>query len=170
MDLTQEQVEAAQASGYAFFPATEAQIAVLSMQRRIFRIEGRPLVAARDGGGFMETRGTLLPLIEGHRRGVEPGKQETVQEAAAADAASEREIAGERGAGRAGGPAPPGRSAAGHAAGLNGLEGGEGRLRGRRSAARKRRPKVPNGSAARASQRRCSASACPALPPRPVRM
>ena len=73
MDLTQEQVEAAQASGYAFFPATEAQIAVLSMQRRIFRIEGRPFVATRDDGGFMETHGTLLPLIEGHGRGVERG-------------------------------------------------------------------------------------------------
>ena len=101
MDLTEEQVEAAKACGCAFLPATEAQVAVLSMRRRVFRIDGSPFVATRDGGGFMETHGTLLPLIEGHGRGVEPGKRETVQEAAAADAASEREIAGERGAGGA---------------------------------------------------------------------
>ncbi len=35
------------------------------MQRRIFRIEGRPFVATRDGGGFFETHGTLLLLIGG---------------------------------------------------------------------------------------------------------
>ena len=100
MDLTQEQVEAAKACGCAFFPATEAQVARLSMQRRIFRIDGKPFLATRDGGGFFETQGTLSVLIEGHGRGGAPGKQETVQEAAAADAVSE-EIAGERGAGGA---------------------------------------------------------------------
>jgi hypothetical protein len=101
VDLTQEQVEAAKACGCEFLPATEAQVALLSMQRRVFRIGGRPFVATRDGGGFFETQGTLARLIEGHGRGVEPGNQETLQEAAAADAASEREIAGERGAGGA---------------------------------------------------------------------
>ncbi len=96
MDLTEEQVEAAKACGCAFFPATEAQVALLSMQRRIFRIHGSPFVATRDDGGFFETHGTLSLLVEGHGRGGAPGKQETVHEAAAADAASEREIAGER--------------------------------------------------------------------------
>ena len=96
MDLTREQMEAAEACGCAFLPATEAQVARLSMQRRIFRIGGEPFMATRDGGGFMETHGTLSLLIEGHGRGAAPGEQETVQEAAAADAASEREIAGER--------------------------------------------------------------------------
>ena len=101
MDLTQEQVEAAEACGCAFSPATEAQVARLSMQRRIFRIGGEPFVATRDGGGFFETQGTLALLIEGHGSGAAPSKQETVHEAAAADAASEREIAGERRAGGA---------------------------------------------------------------------
>ena len=101
MDLTEEQVEAAEACGCAFLPATEAQVARLSMQRRVFRIGGSPFVATRDGGGFFETHGTLTLLVEGHWRSGAPGKQETVQEAAAADAVSEQEIAGERGAGGA---------------------------------------------------------------------
>jgi hypothetical protein len=66
VDLTQEQVEAAEACGCALLPATEAQIALLSMQRRVFRIDGSPFVATRDGGSFFETRGTLTLLIEGH--------------------------------------------------------------------------------------------------------
>ena len=101
MDLTEEQVEAAKACGCAFSPATEAQVARLSMQRRIFRVDGKPFMATRDGGGFFETHGTLTLLIGGNGRDGAPGKQETVQEAAAADAASEREIAGERRAGGA---------------------------------------------------------------------
>ena len=101
MDLTQEQVEAAKACGCAFFPATEAQVARLSMQRRVFRIDGSPFVATRDGGGFFETHATLARLLEAHGHGRAPGTREAVQEAAAADAASEREIAGERRAGGA---------------------------------------------------------------------
>jgi len=95
VDLTNEQVEAAKACGCAFFPATEAQVARLSMQRRIFRIDGSAFMATRDGGGFFKTHGTLSLLIAGHSRGGTPGKQEMVHEAAA-DAASEREIVGER--------------------------------------------------------------------------
>ena len=101
MDLTQEQAEAAKTCGCVFFPATGAQVARLSMQRRIFRIDGKPFMATRDGGGFFETHGTLSLLVEGRGRDGAPGEQETVQEAAAADAASEREIAGERRAGGA---------------------------------------------------------------------
>ena len=71
------------------------------MQRRIFRIDGEPFVATRDGGGFFETHATLARLIDGRGRGGAPGKQETVQEAVAADAVSEKEIAGERRAGGA---------------------------------------------------------------------
>jgi hypothetical protein len=109
VDLTQEQVEAAKACGCAFLPATEAQVALLSMQRRIFHVDGKPFVATRDGGGFFETHGTLTLLIGGHGRDGAPGKLETVHEAAAADAASEREIAGER---RAGGAQEVGRRGA----------------------------------------------------------
>ena len=101
MDLTQEQVEAAKACGCAFFPATEAQVARLSMQRRVFRIGGKPFLATRDGSGFFETQARLARLLEAHGHGRAPGERETVQEAAAADAVSEKEIAGERRAGGA---------------------------------------------------------------------
>ena len=101
LELTPDQLAAARACGCVFLPATDEQVGRLSMQRRVFRIDGRPFVATRDGGGFFETHGTLSLLIEGHGRGGAPGKPETVQEAAAADAASEWEIAGERRAGGA---------------------------------------------------------------------
>jgi hypothetical protein len=101
LDLSQEQVEAAKASGCAFVPASEAEVARLSMQRRVFHVDRKPFVATRDRGGFYETHATLARLIEAHGHGRVPGSQETVQEAAAADAASEQEIAGERGAGDA---------------------------------------------------------------------
>ena len=100
MDLTQERVEAAKTCGCAFFPATGAQVALLSMQRRIFHVDRKPFMATRHGG-FFETHGTLALLVEGHGRGAAPAKRETAPEAAAADAASEREIAGERRAGGA---------------------------------------------------------------------
>ena len=102
MDLTQEQVEAAKARGCVFLPATDEQAGRLGMQRRVFRIGGRPFVATRDGGGFFETQGTLLPLIEGHGRDRERGSEETAQEAAAADAVAAAEIATEQGAARGG--------------------------------------------------------------------
>ena len=102
MDLTPEQVKAANACGCAFLPATEAQVARLSMQRRVFRIDGRPFVATRDGGGFFETHATLLPLIGGQAPGRERGAGETAQEAAAADAEAAAEIATEQGAARGG--------------------------------------------------------------------
>lgn len=101
MELTQEQVEAAEARGCAFLPADEAQVARLSMPRRVFTRGGRPFVATRDGGGFLETHATLARLIEPEGRGPADGGRETVREAEAADAASAREIAGERGAGGA---------------------------------------------------------------------
>jgi hypothetical protein len=102
VDLTQEQVEAAEACGCAFFPAAEAQVARLSMQRRVFRIDGSPVVATRDGGGFFETHATLLPLIGGQAPGRDRGSRETAQEAAAADAEAAAQIATEQGAARGG--------------------------------------------------------------------
>ena len=102
MELTPDQRATAEACGCVFLPATDEQVGRLSMQRRVFRIAGRPFVATRDGGGFFETHATLARLIEVHGRGGGgAGKQETVADAAAADAASEREIAEERGAGGA---------------------------------------------------------------------
>jgi hypothetical protein len=102
VDLTQEQVEAAKACGCAFFPATGAQVARMSMQRRVFRIDGRPFVATRDGGGFFDTQGTLSVLIEGQAPGRERGSGETPQETAVADAEAAAEIATEQGAARGG--------------------------------------------------------------------
>jgi hypothetical protein len=102
VDLTEERVEAAKACGCAFFPATGAQVARLSMQRRVFRIGGKPFMATRDGGGFFETHGTLSLLVGGRGRDGAPGEQETVHEAAAADAEAAAEIATEQGAARGG--------------------------------------------------------------------
>ena len=101
MELTSDQRTAAEACGCVFLPATDEQVGRLSMQRRVFRIGGQPFMATRDGGGFFETHATLARLLEAHGHGRTPGTRETVQEAAAADAVSEKEIAGERRAGRA---------------------------------------------------------------------
>ena len=102
MELTPDQCAAAEACGCVFLPATDEQVGRLSMQRRVFRIGGRPFVATRDGGGFFETHATLLPLIGGRGRDRERGSGETAQEAAAADAVAAAEIATEQGAARGG--------------------------------------------------------------------
>jgi hypothetical protein len=101
MELTQEQFETARACGCTFLPVIESQIARLSMQRRIFTLDGQSFLATRDGGGFHETHATLALLLEAHGRGAMPSAGETVQEAAAADAACERAMVEEGGAGGA---------------------------------------------------------------------
>ena len=102
LELTPDQLAAARACGCVITPATEDQARRLSMQRRIFNVGGEPFVATRDGGGFFETHGTLLLLIEGQAPGRERGSEETTQEAAAADAEAAAEIATEQGAARGG--------------------------------------------------------------------
>jgi hypothetical protein len=102
LELTPEQRATAEACGCVLLPATDEQVGRLSMQRRVFRIDGRPFVATRDGGGFFETHGTLSVLIEGQAPGRERGSGETPQEAAAADAEAAAEIAIEQGAARGG--------------------------------------------------------------------
>ncbi len=67
MELTPGQLRAARARGCVLTPATDDQVRRLSMQRRIFQVDGLPFVAARDG--FFETHGTLAALIEKHRPG-----------------------------------------------------------------------------------------------------
>jgi hypothetical protein len=62
VQLTDEQVEAAQAQGCRFIEASEAQVRQFSMQRRVFQIRGKPHLAAR-ADGFYETAGTLMALI-----------------------------------------------------------------------------------------------------------
>ena len=47
----------------AFFPATELQVQRLTMQRRIFTVEGKRYLVSRDGSYF-ETAGTLRALID----------------------------------------------------------------------------------------------------------
>jgi hypothetical protein len=97
MELTREQSETAMACGCTFFPASEAQVARLSMQRRIFTLDGKPFLATRDGGGFFETHATLALLIEDRKPGRESRPKETTKEAEAADAKAAREIVAERG-------------------------------------------------------------------------
>jgi DNA-binding protein H-NS len=62
LKLSHEEVAAAEACGIAFPPASPAQVQRLSMQRKVFEIDGRPHLATRDGSLF-ETAGTLEHLI-----------------------------------------------------------------------------------------------------------
>jgi hypothetical protein len=67
LDLTPEQASLARACGFAFFPATAVQVQRLTMQKRIFRLDGQPFLATRDGT-YWETHGTLMRLIEEQER------------------------------------------------------------------------------------------------------
>ena len=64
MQLSYSKVAAAKACGIEFPPASPAQVQRLSMQRKVFEIDGQPHLATRDGG-FFETAGTLERLIAG---------------------------------------------------------------------------------------------------------
>ena len=64
MRLSHDKVAAARACGIEFTPASPAQVQRLSMQRRVFEIDGQPHLATRDGS-FFETAGTLERLIAG---------------------------------------------------------------------------------------------------------
>ncbi len=115
MELTPDQLAAARACGCVLTPATEDQVRRFSMQRRVFRIDGRPFVATRDGGGFFETHATLLPLLGGQAPGRERGSEdsgETAQQAAAADALAAAEISTEQRAARGGAQVVRSRTAA----------------------------------------------------------
>ncbi|MDQ1078119.1 hypothetical protein [Pseudoroseomonas cervicalis] len=104
MNLSRAQVQAAQANGRQFLPADPAQVARLSMQRRIFWVEGRPCLAQREDG-FLETAATLEQFLEEVAPGAAtaPDAPQAVPEpplaapasepAAAADMAAEPDIA-----------------------------------------------------------------------------
>jgi hypothetical protein len=62
LKLSPQQVAAAKARGFVLFPASQPQIDRMTMQRRIFDVNGRPYVVSRDGVYF-ETHATLAPLI-----------------------------------------------------------------------------------------------------------
>jgi hypothetical protein len=64
LQLSYDKVAAARACGIEFPPATPAQVQRLSMQRKVFEIDGQPHLATRDGG-FFETAGTLERPIAG---------------------------------------------------------------------------------------------------------
>ena len=64
MRLPYDKVAAARACGIEFPPASPAQVQRLSMQRKVFEIDGQPHLATRDGS-FFETAGTLERLIAG---------------------------------------------------------------------------------------------------------
>jgi hypothetical protein len=63
LQLSPEQIAAAEACGVTFQPATPAQVQRLAMQRKVFYADGRPILATR-GDGFYETVGTLQRVIE----------------------------------------------------------------------------------------------------------
>ena len=64
MQLSYDKVAAARACGIEFPPASPAQVQRLSMQRKVFEIDGQPHLATRDGS-FFETAGTLERLSAG---------------------------------------------------------------------------------------------------------
>ena len=64
MQLSYSKVAAARACGIEFPSASPAQVQRLSMQRKVFEIDGQPHLATRDGS-FFETAGTLERLIAG---------------------------------------------------------------------------------------------------------
>ncbi|MCB4825344.1 hypothetical protein [Roseicella aerolata] len=63
LQLSPEDIAAAEACGVTFQPATPAQVQRLAMQRKVFYAAGQPILATR-GDGFYETAGTLQQLIE----------------------------------------------------------------------------------------------------------
>ncbi len=63
MELTHDQIAAARAVGFAFSPANDEQIRRLTMQRRIFHIDGKPHLASANGTYF-ETHSTLLAMLD----------------------------------------------------------------------------------------------------------
>ena len=101
MELTQEEFAVATACGCSFVPITEAQVALLAMQRRIFALHGKQFAVTRDAGGFYETHATLALLIGALSKGEVSSREDTLQQVAAADAAAAREMDRERGAGGA---------------------------------------------------------------------
>lgn len=63
MNLTPEEAAIAEARGCRLVPADAQQVAVLSMQRRVFWVRGEPWLILRPDG-FVETAATLRHLLE----------------------------------------------------------------------------------------------------------
>jgi hypothetical protein len=91
LDLTRDQLAAAEACGCTTVPATDDHVRRLTVQRRIFRIDGRPHLVVR--GGYNETHATLAALLERHRggpphRAAEPSAAAVMAQAAPPDAST----------------------------------------------------------------------------------
>jgi hypothetical protein len=68
LHLSADQIAAAEMCGVSFLPASDAQVQRYSMQRKVFRIDGQPVLATRDGS-FFETAATLERWVaEGQRQ------------------------------------------------------------------------------------------------------
>ncbi|MFC7551681.1 hypothetical protein ACFQU7_04260 [Pseudoroseomonas wenyumeiae] len=97
MQLTDEQVKAAEAQGCRFVEATEAQVRQFSMQRRVFQIGDKPYLATREDG-FYETAGTLMARVAEVLRQQEasaPAEEPVAEEAAEVPQAEETAAADE---------------------------------------------------------------------------
>jgi hypothetical protein len=68
VELTRDQRAAAEACGCTIVPATDDHVWRLTMQRRIFHVDGKPCLVVRQG--FNETHATLAALLARHRSGL----------------------------------------------------------------------------------------------------
>ncbi|MCK8787831.1 hypothetical protein M0638_26095, partial [Roseomonas sp. NAR14] len=77
LQITPDQAAALMAAGFSLRPATEEQVGRLAMQRRIFLLDGTPMLVTRDGAYF-ETAGTLRDVLSSAppATGAAPGKAE----------------------------------------------------------------------------------------------
>jgi hypothetical protein len=101
MELTQDQVRAALAAGRIVRPCDRGAGGAADDAAPHLH-GGRPRACvARGEGGFLETHGTLAPVLD-DPGGFAPVRVETVQEAAAEDASATLEVAAENQGGRGG--------------------------------------------------------------------
>lgn len=90
LNLTADDIAAAEAVGCIFQPLPPSQLSRFAMQRKIFYIEDEPVLATR-GGGLYETAATLSGLLEFGRERIRagliprPAATLVVHETAAAD-------------------------------------------------------------------------------------
>jgi hypothetical protein len=83
LKLTDDQIAHARACGIDFLSASPSQVQRLSMQRRIFQIDGQPFLATRIDG-YYETVGTLMRMIDDNLRDRSPEPSRESPEAGAA--------------------------------------------------------------------------------------
>lgn len=72
LNLTADDIAAAEAVGCIFQPLPPSQLSRFAMQRKIFYVDGKPVLATR-GGGLYETAATLTGLLEFGRERIRAG-------------------------------------------------------------------------------------------------